>query len=83
MINEEERENKKCNVELLLNVIPQVTPLHPDHWQSQQMCSANASVYTSADFASGPGGEGLPVELHSIITQHYTFYFLSLLHLSF
>ena len=38
MINEEERESKKCNVELLLNVIPQVTPLHPDHWQSQQMC---------------------------------------------
>ena len=34
----EKRESKKCNVELLLNVIPQITPLHPDHWQSQQMC---------------------------------------------
>ena len=32
-----ERESKKCNVELLLNVIPQITPLHPDHWQSQQI----------------------------------------------
>ena len=34
--------------------------------------------YTSADFASGLGGEGLSVELHSITAQHYTFYFLSL-----
>ena len=33
-----ERESEKCNVVLLLNVIPQITPLHPDHWQSQQMC---------------------------------------------
>ena len=46
-------------------------------WVLRVLLGDLGDTCTSADFASGPGGEGLSVELHPITAQHYTFYFLS------